>query len=272
MERNLGLFIGFFYSLFLMACTSDSLEDNAFDCSQTDLSISLTNSSAVSSCAVNDGSISVQATGGQSPYTFSINGGGFQSNASFNNLGAGTYTIEVKDANGCIKTLSPSATIANPSTDLNATIEKTADNVCVGGNGSFTINATGGTPPYSYKIGSGLFTENNVFQLLENGNYTLVIKDAENCQVSFNQSIERAATGLSYTNEIKNIINASCNLSQCHGGGRQPNLTTYANVNTNKTTIKSVLLNNSMPNSPGTITSENRQKIICWIDDGALNN
>lgn len=48
-----------------------------------------------------NGKISVSATGGTSPYTFSIDGTNFQSNGLFDNMAAGEYTITVQDANGC---------------------------------------------------------------------------------------------------------------------------------------------------------------------------
>lgn len=45
-----------------------------------------------------NGNIAVSATGGITPYTYRINGGSYQNNNVFNNLVAGIYTIDVKDA------------------------------------------------------------------------------------------------------------------------------------------------------------------------------
>lgn len=51
------------------------------------------------------GSIIVSSTGGTAPYTYSIdNGDTYVVNTSFNTLNAGTYTLKVKDANGCTST------------------------------------------------------------------------------------------------------------------------------------------------------------------------
>lgn len=53
----------------------------------------------------NDGSISMSASGGNSPYSYSIDGNAYYSGSFFSNLSVGTYTCYVKDNNGCITTL-----------------------------------------------------------------------------------------------------------------------------------------------------------------------
>lgn len=57
----------------------------------------------ISECFLgNEGSILISASGGVSPYVYSINGGmDFQENSNFNALGSGTYEIVVLDANQC---------------------------------------------------------------------------------------------------------------------------------------------------------------------------
>lgn len=46
-------------------------------------------------------SLTINASGGTSPYLFSLNGSAFQSSNTFSNLGAGSYQISLKDNNGC---------------------------------------------------------------------------------------------------------------------------------------------------------------------------
>lgn len=66
-----------------------------------DLSIS-GESIPVSCVGGNNGTITIEGTGGTEPYEFSIDGGiTFQSSNVFSNLEEGTYTISIKDANGC---------------------------------------------------------------------------------------------------------------------------------------------------------------------------
>jgi len=57
---------------------------------------------AASSCATNNGSITLFRTGGVGPYTYSLDGNTYQSSSLFSGLAAGTYTGYVKDSKGCI--------------------------------------------------------------------------------------------------------------------------------------------------------------------------
>src|ERR1700716_916371 len=47
-----------------------------------------------------DGSISASATGGTN-FTFSLNGGAFQSSGTFSNLKKGNYTVTARNGNAC---------------------------------------------------------------------------------------------------------------------------------------------------------------------------
>ena len=53
-------------------------------------------------CGTSNGSFTLGAvTGGVAPYTYSVDGSPFTATLVYNNLAAGTYTIDVRDANGC---------------------------------------------------------------------------------------------------------------------------------------------------------------------------
>ena len=58
-----------------------------------------------SSCDLENGSITVNATGGITPYTYSIDSLNFQQINSFENIGEGLYLITVKDQNGCTESI-----------------------------------------------------------------------------------------------------------------------------------------------------------------------
>jgi predicted aspartyl protease len=125
------------------------------------------------------GDITASASGGVAPYMFSINAGAFSSNNIFSGLAAGSYTIHVKDANGCEKTTV--VTITEPNLIVLST--QKADVLCNGGNtGSITASATGGVAPYQFSINAGAFSSNNVFTGLAIGSYTIHVKDANGCE------------------------------------------------------------------------------------------
>lgn len=57
----------------------------------------ITNESAIDAC---DGAVTITASGGTGPYTYSIdNGLTYQGSATFSNLCSGEYTVIIKDAN-----------------------------------------------------------------------------------------------------------------------------------------------------------------------------
>jgi hypothetical protein len=57
----------------------------------------------VSCFGLGNGSITINASGGKSPYEYSINNGtSYQSSNIFNNLTPATYQIVVRGANGCV--------------------------------------------------------------------------------------------------------------------------------------------------------------------------
>ena len=56
-------------------------------------------------CESSLGSVTVEASGGTTPYLYSIDGGSTQSSGTFNDLSAGAHDVSVTDANGCIETI-----------------------------------------------------------------------------------------------------------------------------------------------------------------------
>ncbi|WP_187260734.1 SprB repeat-containing protein [Pontibacter beigongshangensis] len=77
----------------------------------TELAISSTQSN-VSVYGASNGSITATASGGTSPYQFSLNNINYQTSGVFSNLPAGVYTVYVKDAANTVK--SKAVTITQP--------------------------------------------------------------------------------------------------------------------------------------------------------------
>ena len=134
-------------------------------------------------CGASNGSISLGAeTGGVSPYTYSVDGSAFTSTTSYTNLSAATYTVEVKDANGCA--YSTTASVSN--TDGPTAVETTiTDAACGASNGSISLGAvTGGVSPYTYSVDGSAFTATTSYTNLSAATYTVEVKDANGCTYS----------------------------------------------------------------------------------------
>ncbi|MFN9115766.1 MAG: SprB repeat-containing protein, partial [Bacteroidota bacterium] len=98
-------------------------------------------------CTAN-GSITAVGGGGTGAKEYSLNGGVYQSTGVFTALASGSYTVTVRDANGC--TNSGMITLANLS-GMGASLVSSVDASCAGGSdGSATVVGTGGLAPYSY--------------------------------------------------------------------------------------------------------------------------
>jgi len=267
------LVVGFLLAVVVIdfsGCSSND-EPAPVDCNLSDLTLTVSSQTNPTSCLAADGKISVTATGGSSPYQYAINSGSFGNASEFTGLGGGIFVVRVKDANGC--TREQSATLIIPGSTLAVTVTNTADTQCLTDNGVLSIAATGGQPPYQYRLANGAFTDTHEFTALKNGSHTVAVRDATGCTVSITTSVARGDTGTSYSSQVNPIITAKCATSSCHGGAQSPNWTVLANVQSNATNIKSRITAGSMPPSgnPG-LTEQEKALIICWIDDGAKNN
>jgi gliding motility-associated-like protein len=130
-----------------------------------------------------NGSVTVTATGGTAPYTYSSNGTTFQASNILTGLTAGTYNaITVKDANNC--TVIISRTITQPSV-LAITDDGNAPASCANTtDGAYFISVSGGTSPYTYAwsgpSGFTSTTQDQSFNLAP-GTYSVVVTDANAC-------------------------------------------------------------------------------------------
>jgi gliding motility-associated-like protein len=116
------------------------------------------------------------------PLQFSLNGGPYQADSTFNNLPVGTYTIFVKDASGCIDSIVQTLTQNFP--DLTQTNSSTPAGCSGNPDGTITVTAAGGNPLYTYSINGGTsFVSSNVFNVVQ-GSFNLIVKDANGCTVN----------------------------------------------------------------------------------------
>jgi gliding motility-associated-like protein len=137
--------------------------------------VSVQSSTDVSCFGGTDGSASVTAVGGSTPYIYSWTPTG-GSGASAVDLSAGTYTVAVTDNTGCVG--STTVTIGEPAAI--ALTETITDANCGAADGSIAVVASGGTGPYTYSWSpSGGSTANAT--ALASGDYTVSVSDASGC-------------------------------------------------------------------------------------------
>jgi large repetitive protein len=139
----------------------------------------ISGSTNVSCFGGNNGSATVVAAGGTSPYTYvwAPSGG---NNATGSNLIAGNYTVTVTDANGC--TATATVTITEP-TVLQLAVSgfpATCNGLC---NGTAAVIPSGGTPNYTFVWMPGNLTTASINALCV-GIYTVVVSDGNGCTAS----------------------------------------------------------------------------------------
>lgn len=159
------------------------------------LSVTASETSNVT-CTNNQGTITAVASGGWGTYEYELAGSAtvaYSPNGTFANLSAGNYTVNVKDANGCIR-VSNTVTLSIP-TPINATFTpSTLSLSCFGDtNATLTVsNVTGGQGSnYSYSLNRILPTASSsspqlspIFSGLGAGTYTITVTDGYSCSAT----------------------------------------------------------------------------------------
>ncbi len=153
-------------------------------------------------------SLTVSVTGGTASYSYKLNNGVYQSSNVFTSLTAGTYSITVKDANGC--TYSKNVTITQPAYSSLAITAIAGFISCNQGTTTVTVNATGGTPPYS---GTGTYT-------VTAGTYSYSVTDATNATRSTSVTIvQPPALSATVTTGTISSFGGSTNVTVAASGG-----------------------------------------------------
>ncbi|QCX01892.1 T9SS type B sorting domain-containing protein [Aggregatimonas sangjinii] len=141
--------------------------------------------SDVSCFGASNGAISIVVnSGGEAPFTYSIdNGATYVIGSNFPNLAAGTYPVRVRDANGC-ETIVQNVPVSQPAL-LEAEAVQTQDYTCTQ-SGQITVGSvtptSGGSGSYQYSINGGTWTAattgGHTFVDLIDGTYSIRVRDA----------------------------------------------------------------------------------------------
>gem|GEM_PF-590950 len=138
--------------------------------------------------------ITIDATGGSTAYRYSINDGfTYQTTNTFPNLPAGSYNIRVQDSSSC--EISQVHTISEPFTlSASALVAELIEcNPSMGAEVRI-VNARGGSAPYAYSFdGGATYQASNISNLFP-GDYTVFVRDANNCSLPMDLTVLPAQT------------------------------------------------------------------------------
>ena len=216
------------YSITIMDANNCTFTANTFLPAPTSVSFTYTTSDYngfdISCNGFSDGEILFDApSGGQPPYSYSVDGVTFSSNMSFTGLSAGTYNVSVQDANGCVNTI-----VVNLTEPLPFAINFTIDNlvscpeIC---DGEISVMPSNGTSPILYDL-TGYSTQTSQSWTglcgdITFGSYNLSATDDNGCTASTNISLSEPLP-FNYTvdsvTETCNLVNGQASISVTQGG------------------------------------------------------
>jgi len=171
----------------------------------------------------NDGSVTVEGSGGTPPYLYRLDAGANQVSGTFGTLAAGSYAVTVQDATLC-EVVVP-VMISEPYLPLTGTTTRT-DVLCFGeSTGSITVTGAEGVPPYQYSLNGGTFQTSDTFISLAAGPYVVTITDVDSNLFDILDTITQPAEALSVTTEKTNVLcngNDSGSATATAAGGTAP--------------------------------------------------
>ncbi|RCS28168.1 cytochrome c [Polaribacter sp. WD7] len=93
----------------------------------------------------------------------------------------------------------------------------------------------------------------------------------EEVVINDDPAIEDPCSTITYTLNVRPILDNNCTTCHSTNGGQPPNLETFENASANAIIIRSEVVRRTMPIG-GSLTDEEIQAISCWVEAGALNN
>jgi len=182
-----------------------------------------------------DGTATVTPLGGTPPYTYlwlddalvPLNPA--QTDSTATNLCALQYFVQIDDTNGC---LSVSSVIITEPAVLSIGVDSMTPSQCVVCDGTASVSATGGTPPYSYLWNDTYAQTNPLADSLCISTYTVTATDSNGCVTTLNVVVTGPGGFFSFIDTTNNTTCAgSCDgqAAVLGSGGNPPY--TYAWIN-----------------------------------------
>jgi gliding motility-associated-like protein len=166
----------------------------------------------------NNGTITLNVSGGTSPYSF-LGNPVPAGTTTIPNLAPNTYAGNLLDANNCSVALSE--TIAEPAA-ISLTVTTVMDSCYQSGKGSATAQVSGGTTPYTYAWTNNATIAANLNLLA--GSYTVTVTDSSGCTATATATVTEGAQ-FTFTKQKQDVL---CNgastgsITLSPNGGTQP--------------------------------------------------
>ncbi|MEN9743496.1 MAG: hypothetical protein RLZZ65_1301, partial [Bacteroidota bacterium] len=122
------------------------------------------------------GAINLSIAGGTAPFTYVWSNG--DTTQDLSGLPAGSYTVQIEDADGCLA--EDSVVLTQPLTLMSLSETHTNANCLDSIAGGIDLSVSGGTPGYTYSWNNGASTQD--ITGLQNGLYVATVTDANGCQ------------------------------------------------------------------------------------------
>jgi gliding motility-associated-like protein len=168
-------------------------------------SVSIT-SMTNATCSMSNASATATASGGTPNYNYQWSCTPAQFSATMSNVLAGTYTVSVTDANGCVAT---NTTTLTSSPGITSQIIGFINEDCGQSNGSATVSVNGGTAPYTYIWNTNPAQANATATNIPAGTYAVTATDAVGCSSSSNVTI----TTINFPTVTATSTNEFCDMS-----------------------------------------------------------
>lgn len=147
------------------------------------------------------GAIQVDVKGGVQPYAFNWSNSATTQN--LRDLPAGDYQLSVKDAKGCVSTVTSRVSQPVP---LVVALDTVHNVRCTKeSKGIVDISVSGGTLPYNYLWSNGAVSEDLINTLA--GNYSVKVKDGNGCVSNLNATVTEPMT---LTLTLDSLVNVAC--------------------------------------------------------------
>ncbi len=137
-------------------------------------------SSTNPTCNNNDGSVTINVTGGIAPLMYSLDGINYQLSSTFDKMAGGVYQFIVRDANGCSIIIDDAINLI---TSPGPIIENVSmvPTTCGSLNGEIDVSVNGGNGMIGYSIDGLSYQSSPVFSDLGSGHYMITVRDTAGC-------------------------------------------------------------------------------------------